>query len=80
MIQVMLAEPTVNQMNAALDAREISLQAQLKALRTQPVTESRDAAIEIVEHALFWTVAARAELTDVEPFHDHPDQIAWTAA
>ncbi len=80
MIQVMLAEPTVNQMKAALDAREKEMTARLAVLKSQHVTESRDAAIEIVEHALFWTVAARMELTDAEPFRDHPAQMTWTEA
>ena len=74
MIQVKLNELERNQALAALDYRSGALNGTFKELQSQPQSESRDAAIDIVVEALHWTNQARLALSDADAeWHPVPE-------
>ncbi len=81
MIDVKFNEMERSQVLAALADRELKLKVRIAEHRREPITESRDAAIEQNENALVGTLSAWATIVAAEPWQqEDPGQMTWTSA
>lgn len=77
MVRVILTEPMVNAIGAALDARNKVLVGQLVRLKGQPESRDRDFAIDCTQDAIRDGIAARLTIAAALEEPEYPESMTF---